>query len=104
MMSADEVSVENDSEVLQTLTRRAVARALVAVERGRPLDDEVRAGLQLACDAARQQGLQAERVIVMVKKSWRDLTDRRILQRRLTDEALSDVVTVCIDEYYRINQ
>jgi hypothetical protein len=101
--SDDRPWVDKDSELPRTLARVAVARALAAVERRQPPNGEVHASLQLACNAARQNGLHAESLILMVKDSWRDLADTKILERHESDVALEELITMCILEFYGPN-
>ena len=77
-----------DGDVLQTLTRVAIARTLAAAELGRSPDREVHASLVIACDVARQRGLEAEGLVKIVKESWHHLADDRPLERRVADRAL----------------
>ena len=50
----------SDTDGLRALARVAVARTLVAVDRGQTPNAEVRASLRVACNTARQRGLHAE--------------------------------------------
>ena len=89
--------VGNDGEIVRTFARGAVARALVAVERGESPDGEVRARLRLACEAARQRGFYAESLVILVKDSWRNLADTRLRHRQETVLALDKLM--CISEF-----
>lgn len=55
------------------------------------------------CEIARAAGLLPEELIVAVKRSWGSRHElRRPGQRRRLEEVLADVVTACIDEFYRV--
>jgi len=109
-----DASRERDSETqLRDLTRPLLHEILADVRAGtRP--DRVRQGVREACDAARGHGLQAEDLLVIVKQSWREVSDDDVLeeQRRRastpssatqarSEEALAEVITMCIKEFYR---
>ena len=55
------------------------------------------------CAMARAAGLLPEELIVAVKKSWGSRHELRApAQRRRLEEVLTDVITACIDEFYRV--
>jgi len=93
---------------------RPLLHEILADARAGTRPDRVRQGLREACEAARGHGLQAEDLLVIVKQSWREVSDDDVLegQRRRastpssatqarSDEALAEVITMCIKEFYR---
>lgn len=93
---------------------RLVLRGVLADIRAGIQPDRVREGVRVACEAARAYGLRAEELLIIVKQSWRDATDAEFAaghQPRASlasfemkarhDEALSAVITMCIEEFYQ---
>lgn len=56
------------------------------------------------CDTAREDGLRAEQLLILVKQAWDQLVENHELDRSDSDVALSEVVTLCIKEFYRTGQ
>lgn len=88
----------SDSDVLTTGTHRALELAL------RPPRATASAELQVTmrelCAAARQQGLRAEELIVLFKKTWAERPELRTMSREETGQVFDAVVTLCVEEYY----
>lgn len=62
---------------------------------------DLRLALRHACDRARDDGLRAEQLLLVLKAAWRELPERQQLPQVEADAALARVVTACIDEYYQ---
>jgi len=88
-----------DAAVVRELVRRALRCAIDAELDGRAGADVGRA-LREACDRARQNGLRAEELLIVLKETWRQLPETRPL-RLDAAEVLARIVTACIAEYYR---
>lgn len=50
--------------------------------------------------AARENGLRAEHVLIMVKKAWREMPEVHRLPRSDAEDALERVITLCIEEFF----
>jgi hypothetical protein len=87
---------------LQALTRGALHCALLVVRNAGSSNREVRELLARACDTARENGLRAEHLLLVLKESWRELPEMRCLNRSEAEDALSRTITLCIEEYYTI--
>lgn len=61
---------------------------------------EVQPLLRRACEAAREEGLYPEQLLVLLKSEWRDVSEARQLARDEGETLLSHVVSLCIHEYY----
>ncbi len=61
---------------------------------------ELRHTMRLLCDEARRRGLRAEQVIVLLKEAWASLPEVQALSHNQRSEALSPIVTLCINEFY----
>jgi hypothetical protein len=88
---------------VRELARSALARALDGRQNGTPqAKEELRALIRDACDFARHQGLRAEQLLIILKQAWQPLSETRFRDRAAADDAMEQVVTVTIDEYYRL--
>jgi hypothetical protein len=56
--------------------------------------------MRTLCAAARQQGLRAEELIVLFKKTWAERPELRTMSREETSRLFDAVVTLCVEEYY----
>ena len=90
---------DGEAELLPDLLRRALSGLLGQRWPNEP-DGDLRLALRDACDRARNDGLRAEELLLVLKDAWRELPERRGLPRVDPDEALARVVTACIDEFY----
>ena len=83
---------------LTTATHRALELAL------RPpqgIDSsDLAATMRELCAAARQQGLRAEELIILFKKTWAERPELRTMSREETGRLFDSVVTMCVEEYY----
>ena len=62
---------------------------------------ELHATIRELCASARRQGLRAEELIVLFKKTWAERPELRAMSREETGRLFDAVVTMCVDEYYR---
>jgi hypothetical protein len=54
---------------------------------------------------ARSVGLYPEKLLWLLKESWRSLPEvRRARNRHATEEVLARLVTMCIEEYYEVKR
>ncbi|MGH7718581.1 MAG: hypothetical protein ACREON_07045 [Gemmatimonadaceae bacterium] len=73
---------------------------------GRRLDDESldgelhRALRQLSAEA-RQRGLRAEQVVIVLKQAWEQLTDEVRAGGRDRRQIIQRAISISIEEYYR---
>jgi hypothetical protein len=95
---------EVQSSAVLDLASRALRCALQEEKDARATEREVREVLRVLCDTARARGMYAEQVIVLLKETWRDLPEVRRPAPEHEMNALSRVVTLCIDEYYAYHQ
>ena len=86
---------------LRALLGVALNNAFASVEHGQTSDGAFRPSLQRACDAARQHGLRAEQFVLLLKHTWAEHWQTRVLNRQQAAFALERVVTVGIQEFYR---
>jgi hypothetical protein len=91
---------DGDVSEVRELVRAAAARAIARASRGTRPDGDLRANVKALCDAARQSGLQAEMLVLMVKDCWRNFGAPALMERHLADAALESLVTMCISEFY----
>jgi hypothetical protein len=61
---------------------------------------ELQEVMRTLCAAARQQGLRAEELIVLFKKTWAERPELRTMSREETSRLFDAVVTLCVEEYY----
>ena len=86
---------------IQDLARAALRASIADRRAGRDHPELLADRLRGACDAAREQGLHAEELLIIVKQCWLHLSDTRVLERHAADEALESIVATCIREFYR---
>ena len=78
--------------------RRLLAREWPDIE----ANGDLRLALRDACDRARNAGLRAEQLLLVLKEAWYELSERqRLLGVDADSAALARVVTACIEEYYQ---
>jgi hypothetical protein len=106
---------ESDGEdKVRGLTRLVLWRVLTDLGADRRPDENVTLGIREACDAARTHGFHAEDLLILVKESWRELSDTQFVARHddragkahheaqlRRDEALNAIISMCIREFYR---
>jgi hypothetical protein len=83
---------------LATATERTLALALQpdGASRAQALQRAMRA----LCNEARRQGMQAEELIVLFKKTWHARPELHHMSREENAQLFDSVVTMCIEEYY----
>lgn len=54
-----------------------------------------------ACTVARDRGVRAEQVVLLLKDAWRELPEARRLPRHDASDMLARTITVCIRAYYK---
>ena len=91
----------SDSTRLRSLCGAALRRALLADSTPAATMRGVRPLLVEACREARERGLYAEQLLVMLKSVWFELPKGGNRSRIECDDVLTRVVKLCIDEYYR---
>ncbi len=64
-------------------------------------DGAVRARVCTLCDVAHRHGVPVEQLLVLLKDAWRHHPVVRAAPRVDGDEALAELVTLCIREFYR---
>lgn len=90
---------------LRELAEVAVRRSVELYRAGaRPSFDNLRQFLRPVCDSARETGLRAEQLLVILKRSWDHVPETEALDRDDADAALSELITLCIKEFYRTAQ
>ena len=99
--------LENSSEELPTGSaelRRVLSdtptHVLLAAETSaeRPLRHAARA---LADEARARDAVRAERLLIELRRIWRDIPEARYLDPRAHEELWDRLVTACIEEFYR---
>lgn len=63
-------------------------------------DSDLQSAMRELCAAARHQGMRAEELIVLFKKTWLARPELRSMSREETGRLFDSVVTMCVDEYY----
>ncbi len=61
---------------------------------------DLQTAMRELCAAARLQGMRAEELIVLFKRTWAERPELRTMSREETGRLLDSVVTMCVDEYY----
>ena len=82
------------------MTDDLLRRALWADARGLAPDRDLQRALRQLCTEARDQGLRAEQLLVLMKSRWRQVPEARRASRDAADGMFAVVVTLCIREYY----
>ena len=93
-----------DAGRLRALCSVALRSALVADGSPAVTMEGVRPLLAEACREARDRGVHAEKLLVLLKSTWLELPDARNIPRHEHVDLLARVVTLCIDEYYRAQE
>jgi hypothetical protein len=84
---------------LRPLTERAVRRAL-AGDHAAPLDGDDVQALRAVSEEARERGLGAEHLVLVLKTLWRELPDAHRLPHDEARAALARLVTLGIETFY----
>ncbi len=61
---------------------------------------ELQRAMRALCAEARRQGVRAEELIVLFKKTWQARPEVHTMSREDTGRFLEAVVTMCVEEYY----
>lgn len=83
---------------LANATERTVALALRPDGDSRALD--LHHAVRALCAEARRQGIRAEALIVLFKKTWHARPELHHVSREETTQRFDAVLTLCIEEYY----
>jgi hypothetical protein len=102
MRHADNSSHEQPSGVaeLRRVLSETPARLLLAhdAQVDQPLRHVARA---LADDARARDAVRAERLLIDLRRIWRDIPETRTLDPQAHEELWDRLVTACIGEFYR---
>jgi len=85
---------------LRVLRDGTLLSALRSAARDDGSDHEIRTAIQSTCAAARETGVAAEQLLIVLKECWRELPEAQRLLRRDADKTRDRLVTMCIDAYY----
>jgi hypothetical protein len=86
---------------IREITQAALRTVVADRQRGYRRSAAIADGLRGACDAARASGLHAEQLLVIVKDCWHQLPDTQVLDHAASADMLTDVVGMCIRQFYR---
>jgi hypothetical protein len=92
-MSADQRSTAH----LTIATHRALDFALTPAS---VPGSDLQAAMRELCAAARRQGMRAEELIVLFKKTWAERPELRTMPREETARLFDSVVSMCVEEFY----
>ncbi len=101
-MSVQVSSIVRDPQ-LRELAHGALRRAAHAARAARvedAVDADARELVRRTCNTARERGLRAEQLLLVLKEAWRELPEAQRIPRYNSLEVLARVITVCIHEYY----
>jgi hypothetical protein len=88
-------------ESFEAIAREMLDTALALRAAKRPLDcEEIRNSVARVCADGRSRGLQAERLIIELKRSWYSIPESATHEK---SEVISSLVSLCILEFYRAN-
>jgi hypothetical protein len=80
---------------------RVLRHAVESHRVGRDEHDSVLRSLRSLCRVARSHDVHVEGLVVICKDAWRALPEARELPAEAGTELLKDVISRCIDEFYR---
>lgn len=83
---------------LTTAAHRALEFALQPDAGTRSLD--LQQAMRALCAEARQQGMRAEELIVLFKKTWAERPELQSLSREETGRLFDAMVSMCVEEFY----
>jgi|RhiMetdeSRZDD1v2_1073273.scaffolds.fasta_scaffold182777_3 hypothetical protein len=84
---------------LTTAAHRALEFALHPDAGSRRVD--LQQAIRALCEEARGQGVRAEELIVLFKKTWAERPELQGLSRDETGRLFDDMVSLCVEEFYR---
>ena len=87
------------SPSLKTATTQTVELALQP--NGEALSADLQRAIQAVCLEARRQGLRAEELIILLKKTWHSRPELQTRSSKETTRLFESVVTMCVEEFYR---
>jgi hypothetical protein len=82
-------------------TTHAIRLALGAP--GQNDGEDVRSAVRTLCADARRLGMRPEELVVLIKMTWRTHPQTCALTRTEAGKLLEEIVSMCIDEYFRGN-
>jgi len=89
---------QSSSVYLTTATDRTLELALHSDGGTQNLD--LQRAMRALCEEARRQGMRAEELIVLFKKTWQGRPELQRMSREETGRLFDSVVTMCVEEYY----
>ena len=92
----DHTSAGSASE-LATSTHRTLELAM----RPGTVRSDLQSAVRELCAQARRQGMRAEELIVLFKKTWAERPELQALSREETGRLFDAMVSLCVDEFYR---
>ncbi len=81
------------SEPLEDALRQSLRLMIAARHHERSNESALRQALHDVCARARREGVHAERLLIMLKKTWREMPETLRVARRDSEEALARVAT-----------
>jgi hypothetical protein len=99
-MQFDQASAagQSPSVYLTTATDRTLELALRVEDGTRNLD--LQRAMRVLCEEARRQGMRAEELIILFKKTWQARPELQRMSREETSRLFDSVVTMCVEQYY----
>jgi hypothetical protein len=92
--------LDRSAEQLPDLIRSVLDSLLGSAQPDMQPIGDLRAALRVTCERARDDGVRAEQLLLVLKATWHDLPGRRQLPHLDGDAVLARLVTACIAEYY----
>lgn len=92
------------TEVLSERTLGELRSALRGHVRLPVSDLDIRRVMRSMCIEARGQELRVEKVILLLKNIWQHMQDSEGLPASSRNDILDRFVTICIQEFYALNQ
>jgi hypothetical protein len=91
---------ESSSTVLTELLQESLRRVVAERQHLQPDNARLRMLLRGPCDRARRDGIHVERLLVVLKRCWRELPEVMPVPHREASDTLARLATACIDEYF----
>jgi len=91
----------SQSDGLPDLLRQSLRRVVTERRNGDSDEAMLRAALRDVCERARCDSVRVEHLLVVLKDCWRALPERAVLPRHHADQTLANLVSACIEEYYK---